>query len=422
LELSGVDSHTDPDFCFNDCHTDEELHEPNTGLNDRELFKHNINPPPGVKFCIQLQNILSSHRGVDLNLYDEIIDLIKHHATKHETNFSTNKLYHQEELTATLSTLYNLNDLRPNLHIVTLSDGSVVTVPIFNVLKAVILSILQDPKRMQQKHFASGYDIFSGKPTEGSSSYLHEIHTGALWETARDFYCGDNDAVFPLGLICFYDKTHTDLYGALSCAPFIMTFSFFNESAHSNDSFYGVLGYIPNLTYGLGKSNNKDPRQKLQDEHNCLKLITNQIRGLANGFTTTVLGRHVIVKPWIHFIACDTSGHNNIIGQYNSSNAKYPYRDCKCSLDKLSNPHPQCQLITMANYNYSKSTNCLHDFSLHDINNAFSRNASCQWEWNYAISARCHQFNHWGWLKQAEHIASPRHIAPKPCKGCCTPK
>jgi hypothetical protein len=372
LEPSGVDSHTDLDFRGDDCHIDNELHEPNTGSNDRELFKHNINPPPGVKFCIHLQNILSSHRGIDLNLYDEIIDLIKYHATKRETNFSTNKLYHRDELTATLSSLYNLHDLRPNLHNVTISDGSVVTVPIFNV-KAVILSILQDPKRMQQQHFAPGYDIFSGKPTEPNTAYLHEIHTGALWKPARDFYCGDNDAVFPLGLMCFYDKTHTDLYGALSCAPFIMTFSFFNESARSNDSFYGVLGYIPNLTYGQGKSNNKDPRQKLQDEHNCLKLITDQIRELANGFATTVLGRRVIVKPWIHCITGDTSGHNNIIGQYNSSNAKYPYRDCKCSLDQLSNPSPQCQLVTMANYNIAKSEKCLHEFSLHDINNAFSK-------------------------------------------------
>ena len=83
LELLGVDSHTDPDFCFDDCHTDKELHEPSTGLNDQELSKHNINPPPGVKFCIHLQNILLSHHGVDLNLYDEIIDLIKHHARSH---------------------------------------------------------------------------------------------------------------------------------------------------------------------------------------------------------------------------------------------------------------------------------------------------------------------------------------------------
>jgi len=97
-----------------------------------------------------------------------------------------------------------------------------------------------------------------------------------------------------------------------------------------------------------------------------------QICELANGFETTVLGRHVVVKPWIHFIAGDTSGHNNIIEQYNSSNAKYPYHDCTCSLDELCNPHPQCKLMTMENYNRAKSGNSLHEFSLHDIDNAFS--------------------------------------------------
>jgi hypothetical protein len=61
-----------------------------------------------------------------------------------------------------------------------LTDGSVVTVPIFNV-KADILSVLHDPKMMQHKHFAFGYDIFTGKPTDESTSHLHEIHTGAMW-------------------------------------------------------------------------------------------------------------------------------------------------------------------------------------------------------------------------------------------------
>ena len=82
----------------------------------------------------------------------------------------------------------------------------------------------------------------------------------------------------------------------------------------------------------------------------------------------SLLNRGFTLSPVIHLDITILLG----IGQYNSSNAKYPYRDCKCSLDQLSNPRPQCQLITMANYNCAKSTNCLHDFSLHDINNAFS--------------------------------------------------
>ena len=96
---------------------------------------------------------------------------------------------------------------------------------------------------MQQKIFASGYDIFTGICTEESNIYLNEIHTGALWQLARNYYCwNEND--FPLAMLCFYDKTHTDLLGALSCAPFIMTFSFFNEECRARDDFYTVLGYI----------------------------------------------------------------------------------------------------------------------------------------------------------------------------------
>jgi hypothetical protein len=125
--------------------------------------------------------------------------------------------------------------------------------------------------------------------------YLNEIHTGSLWNTARDFYCGSNNNNFPLAPLCFYHKTHTDLYGSLSCAPFIITFSFFNEAARSNDAFYGVLGYIPNLSYGSGKSSNKAPCNKLQDEHTCLKLITDQICSLQQGFDTTVLGQQVTI-------------------------------------------------------------------------------------------------------------------------------
>jgi hypothetical protein len=38
-----------------------------------------------------------------------------------------------------------------------------------------------------------------------------------------------------------------------------------------------VLGYIPNLGYGKGKAKKQTAEMKLQDEHNCLFLITNQI-------------------------------------------------------------------------------------------------------------------------------------------------
>ncbi len=134
--------------------------------------------------------------------------------------------------------------------------------PVFNV-KAVLLSILHDPNKMQHHNFASGYDLFTGKSTIPVTHY-DEIHTGDLWSSARNHYCGDDPNAFPLGLVCSYDKAHTNLFGSLSCAPFIATFSFFNDKCRCNDKFYAVLRYIPNLSYGVGKSNNKRPINKLR--------------------------------------------------------------------------------------------------------------------------------------------------------------
>jgi hypothetical protein len=58
---------------------------------------------------------------------------------------------------------------------------------------------------------------------------------------------------------------------------------------------------------------------KLQNELNCLSLITNQIIKIheEGGFCTEMTGRCVCVKLWIYFIAGDTSGHNNLVGLMN---------------------------------------------------------------------------------------------------------
>jgi hypothetical protein len=64
------------------------------------------------------------------------------------------------------------------------------------------------------------------------------------------------------------------------------------------------------------KSKKQTAEMKLQDEHNCLSLINNQIIKIhkEGGFWTEVMGQHVCVKLWIHIIAGDTSGHNNFVG------------------------------------------------------------------------------------------------------------
>jgi hypothetical protein len=85
----------------------------------------------------------------------------------------------------------------------------------------------------------------------------------------------------------------------------------------------------------------------LQDEHNCLSLITNQIKKIHDegGFWTEVMGRRLCVKVWIHLIAGDTLGHNTLVGHFSGGLPKYIYRDCKCLLKNFPVPYP-CILLS----------------------------------------------------------------------------
>jgi hypothetical protein len=120
-----------------------------------------------------------------------------------------------------------------------------------------------------------------------------------------------------------------------------------------------VLGYIPNLGFGKGKAKKQTSDMKLQDEHNCLSLITNQIIKIhdGGGFWPEVMGRRVCVKLWIHLIPGDTSGHNNIVGHMNGVWPKYIYCDCKCLFEDLSRPIANCHLITSEEIKQAHLTN-----------------------------------------------------------------
>jgi hypothetical protein len=87
------------------------------------------------------------------------------------------------------------------------------------------------------------------------------------------------------------------------------------------------LGYIPYLGHGKGKAKKQTAEMKLQNKYNCLSLITKQNIKIheEEGFWTEVMGRHVCVKLWIHFIAGDTSGHNNLLGHMNKGQLKFIY-------------------------------------------------------------------------------------------------
>jgi hypothetical protein len=56
----------------------------------------------------------------------------------------------RKKLVQLLTKYYQLNFLKPTLHSVPLKDGSVATVPIFDV-KALLIAFLNDPLRLRQE-------------------------------------------------------------------------------------------------------------------------------------------------------------------------------------------------------------------------------------------------------------------------------
>ncbi len=119
-------------------------------------------------------------------------------------DYTTLQILSRKQLVQLVRKYYQLNFLKPTLHSVPHTDGSVGTVPIFNV-KALLIAFLNDPLRMRQENFASNYDIFTGEAKLPTST-PDEIHTGSLWEQARQKYCGDGPDAYPLALVCFHDK------------------------------------------------------------------------------------------------------------------------------------------------------------------------------------------------------------------------
>jgi hypothetical protein len=177
--------------------------------------------------------------------------------------------------------------------------------------------------------------------------FYGEIHTGDAWKPARKHFCGDAPSNMPLALVVFENKSHLDLHRTLSTLPLTFTLSCFNKKSRNRSEFWRLLSFIPNLSYGAkSPKNSSKPQDSIQDEHDCLKISFSALVNIRKrgGISTTVMGRQVILKVWIHFFVRDTSGNNRWLGHFNGSGKMAcPYRDCHCPFDDIDNVLPQCQ-------------------------------------------------------------------------------
>ena len=333
------------------------------------------------KLQIKLNHLINCHKA-PLKLYDDIVNLFNKYISSNNFNRYA-RLKSRKSFLKANETTYNVTHLRPKHKNVVLTDGSEVTVPVFDA-KSMILDLITNPATMNIRNIAAGYDMFIGNVNETlpENQCYGEIHMGNQWVPARNRYCTNNE--MPIALIIFGDKSHTDLHGSLSLTPIIFTLTFFNQSARNTTNFWRPLAYIPNLSYGKNKADKRPTSEKIQDEHICLSVAFGSIKDIhrSGGFYATVMGRAVKIKVWIHYFIGDTEGFNKWLGHYpgNKKQISRPYRDCHCGYDELKNPNPSCVYATLDNMreakrvklnNYNEGLELLKSMSRYDIKNAF---------------------------------------------------
>jgi len=114
-------------------------------------FQQNtIRLPPDIAFQVHLMFQLNKHRGNDLNMFHEIITCMKSHAVFHNVDFSTLQILSRKQPVQLLTKYYQMDFLKPRLHSVPLSGGTVATMTVFDV-KALLIAFLNDPDKMRKE-------------------------------------------------------------------------------------------------------------------------------------------------------------------------------------------------------------------------------------------------------------------------------
>ncbi len=199
---------------------------------------------------------------------------------------------------------------------------------------------------MCQENFASNYDIFTGKAKLPTST-LDEIHTGSLWEQARQNTVGWPICISPSTGMLLWQNKYWCIWFTFVCTIHLYTIILEQRLSQWWLKLHGV-GLYPQSWIWKRKSIKTDSWDEITG-WTQLSVINHQSNVKIHeegGFWTEVMGWGVFVKLWIHFIAGDTSGHNNLVGHMNGGRPKFIYRDCRCLFDDLSSPIPMCSLIT----------------------------------------------------------------------------
>jgi hypothetical protein len=160
-----------------------------------------------------LHDLIMKHKA-SLQMFDDICNLVNEYTSSPDFLVNT-KLQSQKSFLCSVEGSYCTQLLRPYNQNVRLHDGTIVTVPVFD-MKEMLASLLTDQTIMVDTNFADGYNVLTGDVDVNNpkNDKYGEVHTGDAWIPTMDRYCSNPQGpTMPVGLIVFGDKSHTNLHG-----------------------------------------------------------------------------------------------------------------------------------------------------------------------------------------------------------------
>ena len=247
------------------------------------------------------------HRsGCPLYLYNDIVSWIRHYSGEGPNHVFRGDLWlRRQPLIEKVSQIFKTDVLVPTPTIVKCPRRN-VTVSVNSFIHST-MSLLRDKRLTNRDAIVKDYDIWTGTcgsqfwdpatvdlensttlPTPmDPSAPVSGISSSYFFQGSVSRLCTEPHHV-PVPIIMGYDESNMTMLGENSCAPVIYSLGFTTASTRRKNYAWRTLGLMPNLSAGVGVTDDMSSDEKQLEHHLCLAEILRELKEVCHsgGFKT----------------------------------------------------------------------------------------------------------------------------------------
>ena len=342
-----------------------------------------------------------------------------------------NKAYvSQDSIYKKLRIRYNLGEGYRNIERITLPHSKSEAKIIWHDAKAVMVSLLTDPRITDEDYLFFGNDPCSPPPSH--LNYVGDLNTGkAYLKTYKRLITNPSKQIL-LPVVFYIDGANTGQFADLPVTAVKFSLGIFTRKARDKDHCWSILGYLPAVSKHKSKArrimkesghvdgtlsqntlkdgeglDDNDAINKAQDLHTMLSVVLRSYIDLQKtGFIWDFCYNNQVYKDmefvlFTPFLKVDGEEADKLCGKYGvrTGNVAQLCRYCECPTDKSDRPLANYPLKTTKKIQRlidRKDDEALKQLSQHRINNAMyslrygSHNkqgihGACPWEMLHAL-------------------------------------